>query len=62
MLKKKDQIPMYGMITLRYFRVDKTNPCPLFAVCFSSLREVYAKEHPTLLYVRPFITRKMLYH
>ena len=23
---------MYGMITLQYFRADKTNPCPLFAV------------------------------
>ena len=52
MLKKKDQIPMYGMITLRYFRVDKTHPCPQFAIWFSSLCEVYAKQRPTLLYVR----------
>ena len=52
MLKKKDQNPMNAVIKLGYFRADKTHLCPLFAVLFSSLREVYAKYRPTLLYVR----------
>ena len=43
---------MYGMITLQYFRADKTHPCQLFALWVFSLCEVYAKQRPTLLYVR----------